>query len=115
MVAQALVATARAEPDAQDRAALQAHRQADLARQEIVALIREAPLAPDDLATIRAALQEREHQEQLARAAAAADLVQVARQTTQGALRGPEGTVLATKLGRVYLELKYIPMRRLAV
>lgn len=58
-IAEALVATARAQLDDDGRTVLQAHTDASIAREQIVSLIRGAPFASDDLAAIRVALDER--------------------------------------------------------
>jgi hypothetical protein len=107
--AEALVATARRQRDDNDRSVLQAHRDGSIARDDIVSMIRGAPLAPDDLAVIRAALDERQARDLLARQGAAAQVVQIARETAAAELVGREGPALAVKLGRGYLEIKYIP------
>ncbi len=114
VAANALVATARAEVDQNDadRAALTAYRRAALARDEIVALIQEAPLGTDDLAAIQAALEQRLLLDRVSRQAATSQLLERARQQTDLAFAGRAGSALAIKLGRGYLEMKYIPNRR---
>src|SRR5229473_8291102 len=69
--AEALVATARQQRDDNDRGMLHAYRDGSIAREEIVSLIRGAELAPDDLAAIRDALDERQRRDQCARQSAA--------------------------------------------
>ncbi len=61
-VAEALVATARAEADTPDQAARDAYRQAQVARAKICELLAAAPLDLDDLAQIRLVLSDREQQ-----------------------------------------------------
>src|SRR5258708_39393670 len=58
--AEALVATARQQRDDNDQSILHAYRDGNIAREEIVSLIRGAELAPDDLDAIRDALAERQ-------------------------------------------------------
>ncbi len=108
-IAEALVATARRQQDDNGRTVLQAHNDGSIAREEIVSLIGGAPLASDDLAAIRVALDERQRRDQLARQAAAPRVVQAARETAAAELVGREGAALAVKLGRGYVEIKYIP------
>lgn len=110
-VAHALVATARKERNHEDEAALRAYREMHSVRDDIVALLQDGILDPDDLAAIRQALDAREAQERAKRTAEAEELVQAARETTEAALQGPEGRMLAVKLGRAYLEVKYIPRK----
>ncbi|MBV9355904.1 MAG: hypothetical protein JO023_10295 [Chloroflexi bacterium] len=62
VVADALVATARSDSDARDRAARLAYQQAQAARVEICRLLECAPLDLDDLARIRMDLNDREQQ-----------------------------------------------------
>lgn len=114
VAANALVATARAEVnrDDTDRAALTAYRRAALARAEVVALIDKAPLGTDDLTVIQAALERRLVQDHLSRQAAASQVLKNARRQTDLAFAGRDGSALAIKLGRGYLEMKYIPNRR---
>ena len=107
--AEALVATAHRQRDDNDRIVLQEHTDGIIAREEIVSMIRGAALAPDDLAAIRAALDERQRRDQLARKEGAAQIVQAARETAAAELVGREGAALAVKLGRGYVEIKYIP------
>jgi hypothetical protein len=61
VVADALVATARSDFDARDRAARLIYQQVRAARVEICQLLECAPLDLDDLAQIRAVLNDREH------------------------------------------------------
>lgn len=114
LAANALVATARAKGDRNDadRAAVTTYQRAALARDEVVALIREAPLGTDDLAAIQVALQQRLVQDHASRQAAAAQLLESARRQTDLAFAGRAGSALAIKLGHGYLEMKYIPNRR---
>ncbi len=114
VAANALVATARAEGERNDmdRAALTTYRRAALARDEVVALIREAPLGTDDLAAIQVALEQRLVQDHTSRQAAASQPLESARRQTDLAFAGRDGSALAIKLGRGYLEMKYIPNRR---
>ncbi len=107
--AEALVATARRQRDDNDVTVLQAYRDGSIARDEIVSLIQGAELAPDDVAAIRAALDERQRRDQVARQVAASQVVKAARETTAAELVGRDGAALAVKLGRGYLEIKYIP------
>ncbi len=107
--AEALVATARQQRDDNDRGMLHAYRDGSIAREEIVSLIRGAELAPDDLAAIRDALDERQRRDRCTRQSAASQVVKAARETTAAELVGREGAALAVKLGRGYLEIKYIP------
>jgi hypothetical protein len=113
VVANALVATARTkgERDDADRAALAEYRGAALARDEIVALILQTPLVTDDLVAVQQALDERLARDHATRQAAAPHVLEAARRQTELAFAGREGRVLAAKLGRGYLELKYIPSR----
>jgi len=62
VLAEALIATARDELDADDRLARDAFDEARAARDEICRLLQTAPLDTDDLATIRLVLDSREHQ-----------------------------------------------------
>lgn len=114
VAANALVATARAEVDRDDadRAALTAYRRAARARDDVLALIQEAPLGTDDLAAIQAALEQRLVRDRVSRQAATSQLLERARQQTDLAFAGRAGSALAIKLGRGYLEMKYIPNRR---
>src|SRR5579859_730536 len=59
-LAQALIATARTERDAEDELARRTFDRARVARQEICRLLATAPLDIDDLATIRLALERRQ-------------------------------------------------------
>src|SRR5579859_7508290 len=113
VAANALVATARTdrERDDADRAALAAYQGSALVREEVVALIREAPLATDDLMAIQQAVAERLVQDRVAGRAAAPRVLEAARRETDLAFAGRAGGELAAKLGRGYLEVKYIPDR----
>ena len=62
VLAQALIATARTERDADDQRARRSFDEAYAARTQICRLLRSAPLDSDDLATIRAALEDRDRQ-----------------------------------------------------
>jgi len=62
VVAEALIATARAEADARDQAAREAYQQAQARRAEICRLIETAPLDADHLDWIRHVLAERGQQ-----------------------------------------------------
>lgn len=62
VLAQALIATARTELDAEDQLARRTFDEAHAARTEICRLLSNAPLDTDDLATIRMVLENREHQ-----------------------------------------------------
>jgi hypothetical protein len=73
VLAEALVATARARADARDRAVRRAYQQAQAARAGICRLLETAPLDPEGLAVIRAVLDGRERQ---LRAQAAARLAE---------------------------------------
>jgi hypothetical protein len=112
VAANALVATARAEGerDDADQAALAEYRGAALARDEIVALILEAPLATDDLVAIQQALVDRLARDHATRQAAAPHVLEAAaRRQTELAFAGREGRVLAAKLGRGYLRTEVHP------
>ena len=63
LAADALIATAHAARDESDRRALNTYRQAQIAVDEILALVREAPLAADGLDRIRVALNQRQAQD----------------------------------------------------
>ena len=65
VLAEALIATARAQADEQDRRARQAYARGQAARAEICRLVRTAPLDQEDLQVIRRVLDEREHELQL--------------------------------------------------
>src|SRR5919202_4160765 len=58
VVSEALVATARAEQEEHDRAALARYQQAQAAAEQIVQLLRSTPWDRSDLARIRAVLDE---------------------------------------------------------
>jgi len=62
VLAQALIATARTEPDAGDQRARRSFDKAHVARTQICQLLRSAPLDSDDLVAIRAALEDRERE-----------------------------------------------------
>jgi hypothetical protein len=62
VLAQALIATARTELDADDQLARHRFEEARAARTEICRLLGAAPLDDDDLATIRSVLERRERQ-----------------------------------------------------
>jgi uncharacterized membrane protein len=60
VLAEALIATARAEADERDRRARQTYQEGQHARAEICRLLRSAPLDAEDLAAIRRVLDERD-------------------------------------------------------
>jgi hypothetical protein len=60
VLAEALIATARAEADDRDRQARQTYDEGQRARADICRLLRSAPLDPEDLAAIRRVLDERD-------------------------------------------------------
>jgi len=62
VLAQALIATARTERDADDQRARRSFDEAHAARTQICRLLRSAPLDSDDLVAIRAALEDRERE-----------------------------------------------------
>ena len=62
VLAEALIATARAQADEQDRQARQAYARGQAARAEICRLVRTAPLDQEDLQAIRRVLEERERE-----------------------------------------------------
>jgi hypothetical protein len=62
VLAQALIATARTEQDADDQRARRSFDEAHAARTQVCRLLRSAPLDSDDLAAIRAALEDRERE-----------------------------------------------------
>ncbi len=62
VLAQALIATARSEQDADDQLARRSFEEAHAARAQVCRLLSSAPLDIDDLAAIRAALEDRERQ-----------------------------------------------------
>jgi len=62
VLAEALIATARAELDAEDQLARDTFEEARAARDEICRLLRTAPLDTEDIATIRSVLDGRELQ-----------------------------------------------------
>jgi hypothetical protein len=107
-VAAALIATARAARDEPDRLALQTFRQAQVAVDEILALVREAPLATDDLDRIRAAVDERQQRDRTAREGDVDKLLGAARDTTSAAFDGVQGRTLAIRLGQGWLEARYV-------
>jgi hypothetical protein len=99
-VADALIATAHAARDESDRRALQAYRQAQVGADEILALVREAPLAADDLARIRAALDLRQAQDRATNEVVIDKLRGEAREMTSTTVAGAEGGNLAVRLGQ---------------
>jgi hypothetical protein len=109
LMAEALIATARIQRDDRDRAILATHRRRHAAAQKILALLRDAHLGPDDLEAIQDALDQRRRRDAERRAADAPRLLEAAHATTTAALTGRQGTALAVKLGRGYVEVKYIP------
>jgi hypothetical protein len=60
---------------------------------------------------IQQALDERLVRDRATRQASAPQVLEAARRQTDRAFAGREGRVLAAKLGRGYLKLKYIPSR----
>jgi hypothetical protein len=97
-LAEALVATARDTADAEDQAARQVYAQVQEARREIIRLLHETPFAQEDLAAIRAVLDEED-----------AALEQMTAQRRDEAV--VLGAATARRLGAGWLDEKMIQRR----
>ena len=100
VVAEALIATARAAADERDRAAQLAYLEAQAKRVEIGRLIETAPLDADDLAWIRRVIADQEQQ-----------LRTQANERREHHVR-PEGEVARQRLGDGWIERYWVGGRR---